>query len=231
MPHGATRVACRRGDRHALTCCALLLLLTGGCAAPGAPQRAARSAEQVPFCETVSADHERGVFPTRFYGTSWGSAVREGAVLGAREGASGPDALSAQISALLPQVERLAGVDVIWRDRDSTRFCMVIDAPLKTVAAAMPEVRAQLKAFGYASRPQRGEGVAFSTDFVFREHASARWMDRFSVRARTWKRTRSVAFVRRHVLISRKQDPYVQAESAGAAEAWILAALRDAVAR
>lgn len=208
-----------------LLACASLVLV--GCAAPGAPPTvggAKNNLDALPYCQNVKGSARLPDFNTKFYLTTWGSAAREGAILGVREGLAEGGGVGLIALARLPKPSRVRGAPVIWRQAQPIPFCMRINAPESKVAPALRSSFKELSRYGYRSS-RSGEIV--STGFVRREHRAAKWMDRFSGFTYPLPDGGTAVVVQRDILISRQDSPYVQGSSVGQLETWVLARTRQ----
>lgn len=226
------RCAWRKTTRLAI--CSMLVLLVG-CGAPGAPplvSRAAAGAHYIPACQNVSPDARSAIpFTTTFYLTTSGSAFREGAADGLRDGLRDGGATGAYLISAMRPPRRVGQADLVATLPPPEPFCMVVDAPHGRVDAAVSQVMSDLSTYGYRARRSTSSPVAFETDFAFRSHSAARWTDRFIAFADPMGPGKTAVFVYRDVFISRNGGPYIQGESVGANETWILAAVRQIAAQ
>ncbi len=198
-----------------------------GCAAPGQPpmdKRAASSLDALPDCKNVSPNARMPQFVTQFYLTTWGSAAREGAILGVREGLAEGGGVGLIALSRMERPERIKGSPAIWRTNPPQPFCMRIAAPRDRVDRALLSSFAELRAFGY--RASRSGGIS-KTSFVRRSHRAAAWMDRFAGYTYALPEGGTAVVVRRDVLISRQDNPFVQADSVGQLETWIMTRTRQ----
>ena len=208
----------------------IFVLLAAGltsCAAPGQPplvNRSASSLDALPDCKNVSSNAPMPQFVTEFYLTTWGSAAREGAILGVREGLSEGGGVGLIALARMERPDRIKGSPAIWRTSPPKPFCMRIAAPRDRVERALRSSFGELRAYGYrASR----SGEISKTSFVRRSHKAAAWMDRFAGYTYALPEGGTAVVVQRDVLISRKGNPYVQADSVGQLETWIMTRTRQ----
>lgn len=195
---------------------------------PPLVSRASGDQALLPDCKNVSGSAPQTQFDTENFLTTWGSAVREGAALGVREGLAEGGGVGNVFLARLRQPQRVQGETLLWRSERQEPFCMTIARPESTVASAFRATFREMRAFGYSTR--FGDGTA-TTSFAKRGHRAANWMDRFSAYTYALPGGKTAVVVRRDVLISRRGEPYVQAISVGALEGWVLTRIRDKVLR
>ncbi len=208
-------------------CHLLLGVCLTGCAAPGQPpmdSRSAKSLDALPDCKNVSPNARIAAFVTQFYLTTWGSAAREGAILGVRKGLAEGGGVGLIALARMERPDRIKGSPAIWRSNPPEPFCMRIAAPRDRVDRALQSSFAELRAYGY--RASRSGGIS-TTGFVRRSHKAAAWMDRFAGYTYALPDGGTAVVVRRDVLISRQGNPFVQADSVGQLETWIMTRTRQ----
>ena len=204
----------------------LLLIVLSACtnAMVGEPPLVpASSPDALPRCKTVAANAPNPGFTTQYYMTTWGSAVAEGAAMGVREGLSEGGGVGWVALARIRPVQSVGGVQLLWRGANQTPFCMVINASEARVAQALRGTFQDMRGLGYTSRVS---GPLNITSFAKREHSAAKWVDRFAAFTYPLEGGRTAVVVRRDVLISRRGSPYIEGNSVGELETWVLTTTR-----
>ena len=222
-------MSCRGITRLALSS---LLILFAGCGDPGAPPLLSRSAagtDHIPGCHNVSpAVRATLPFTTDFYLTTSGSALREGSSVGVRDGLRDGGGVGNNLLAMMSPPSRVGNARLVAKSHRPEPFCMLVDAPHERVVSALSRVMSELRPHGYRAQRSPYSYSAFQTDFAFHSHQAARWTDRFIAYADPIGSDRTAVVVHRDVFISRQRGPYMQGESVGANETWILVAVRQA---
>lgn len=212
---------------------ALATAILAACAAPGAPMlRTGVNDGQgplVPDCQNVSLKTKPFEYDTRSYHSTWGSAWLEGAQAGLKEGLSLEEETNKRALykkefayALMLQ---LFGID--GRNPPFPPFCMRLDASESEVRKALANILPQL---GNTLVGDKEEFGLYGTEFIDREHMSAKWRDRYVITVRETTAGQTDVTVFRELLISRQGYPYDRAQSSGHNEAWLLQQIAAAVA-
>lgn len=190
-------------------------------------------------CENVKPDARLdGEFETKFYFTTLGSAYKEGAAYGARVGLEDGGDLGFVMLSLIGPPDSVDGRPVIKRG-STTPFCIAVKASPSQLNSALRSTLAGMRKQGYKYTSSRG---AFSTTFVERESWQPefvdvanpnRWIDSFDAKVVDLEGPYAAVAVQRRVFISRFDgergvySPFIQADSEGYLEAWMLATARD----
>ncbi len=200
------------------------------CAAPGTPGLLpAGSNGSVPFCQTISSDTPRTAFVQEFYLTTWGSAYREGAAAGVRDGLNDGSALGAVVLGQLRAPSKYKGQDIFAIRYDADPFCMAFSAPFAKVDAATSRAFSELRRIGFRTTRNGGEVPSYETTFKEGAHRSADWLERFVAAVERLPDGRTVVVLSRGIYIKRDDSGYYQGNSVGQNEAAILTRIRDIV--
>ncbi len=205
-----------------------------GCAAPGAPKlRTGMEDGQgplVPDCQNVSSKTRPFEYDTKSYHSTWSSAWLEGTQAGFKEGLdlegeTNERALYKKEFAYALMLQ-LFGID--GRNPPFPPFCMRFDASEVEVRKALDDLMPQL---GNSLVRDRENFGLYGTEFIDREHLSAKWRDRYVITVRETVSNETDVTVFRELLISRQGYPHDRARSSGHNEAWLLQQIADAVAK
>jgi hypothetical protein len=189
---------------RSVTAALVLTALLSGCATgpgPGAPVLRADEADgEGPMligCSNVSRKTQTAGYIVDSYLSTWDSAVREGTF--------------PQVAAMLDATPR------------SDIFCMSYAASPRKVSRIVAQT---LPLLGYPIQQANEATGNFETGFVARQHAMARWRDRYLISVHARGADRTVVRIYRDLFISRpfggSYSDYNQARSVGHNEAWIL---------
>lgn len=202
-------------------------LLAASCGDIGAPTLVSRDTppqERLVGCHNVAANYPHQPFSGASYFTTWGSALQEGAAVGAREGLLEGGGVGTLVLMQMAPPDEIGGEPVIWRNAVQPAFCMRVPVSAQRLERGLERALAELRVHGYQVSTIRGD---FVTNFVPRSHSAARWVDRFRARVVPVSSEESAVYVFREIAISRQGAPFVEASSIGRLEAGILSRSRD----
>mgnify|MGYP003385614849 CR=1 FL=1 len=236
----------------------LLLILSitvfVGCAAPGTPLiRTTQHDGEGPLiaeCKNVSNKDRIEVFNVHSYLTTWGSALKEGAIEGFREGLQNAEdeakitvesiklaeKLAVELSDTFSRKERRdqlqSSPEPDWTEEKNELpskaipFCRKYPANSSAIFTAAKTVLGTLD----HQISKIDEELGFlETEFVERSHPGARWRDKYVIYidANPDELDHSVVKIFRTVYIDRSGNTFNEAESVGHNETYILTRIAD----
>lgn len=218
------------------SCLAAIVVTTMlvACSAPGAPKLRTSSDDGqgplVPNCQNVSLKKRVFEHDTRSYHSTWSSAWLEGTQAGFKEGLNLKEETNKRAlykkDFAYAMMLQLFGID--GRNPPFPPFCMRFDASQAVIHKALSELLPKL---GNTLVRDKEEFGLFGTEFIDREHMSAKWRDRYVITVQETTTDQIDVTVFRELLISRQDYPYDRAESNGHNEAWLLQQIGIAVSK
>ena len=206
-------------------CLIIIISITVGCSNRGLILRTSDDDGEGSFikdCVNVSSRSNVKKYITKFYVSTWNSAVTEGVRAAEKEddglGSKGATRkqLKSQIVSLLPNP------DIYCRAYNS-RFQEVS----KIIAGIMPLLGNDILL------SDENDGV-FETDFFQRQHSGAQWKDRYIITLTKWKENRTIVEIYRDLYIARRDSKsktgygvFVIAISSGHNEGWIMSQISN----
>jgi hypothetical protein len=205
-----------------------IFLLVSCATSPGGPIIRTSDAdgfgELAAGCQNISPLTPSLYYETDYYLSTWGSAALEGVQSGLQSGLKvDPDddakeRFTKEFSAVV--IARVLGYDGSLPPKDL--YCMHYETSPEQLAEFVQDILPILQNEISDGTLQKG---VFKTDFYDREHAAAKWRDRYGIHVRPTDDGTADVTVYRDLWISRLDEPYVRARSNGGNEAWILQSL------
>lgn len=208
----------------------LIVLLSSGCAAPGAPKFRTDPNDGggplVQDCNNIVAPTRLTTYDTAFYHTTWSSVWIEASQSAARQGLTGESNEKKWV-----QFEKRFAYDVMMstfgldgRNYPFLPYCTTFRAANDEVDKALNNILPLLGNKILASDEKAG---LYGTEFIEREHPGAKWRDRYIITLQKSTTQLAVVTVFRQVYISRSGDEFEMAMSDGHNETWILAQIAE----
>lgn len=207
----------------------LTCVMLGGCVQLGPDLRRTESREQGALadgCMNLADEARVDEYITAYYLTTWSSAWKEGAAAGIDDG------LSDQGPAFEAIRAKLANADEDRQDvfqnalTNIPHYCRVFSANRRLVAEIIAKL---LPTLGNPIEESDVDAGVFMTGLAARAHSTAKWKDAYIITVTEERPNRVVVRVKRSVYISRMGSPYMEAESSGHNEGWILTRVVDAL--
>lgn len=219
-----------------------------GCVAPGAPlirtSQHDGEGQMITGCKNVSSKSRVDIFIKNSYLTTWGSALKEGAIEGVEEGvdqagvSKGASLVRSLLDTSLKREEIRARLqsspESSWNEKINKYSSKTIPFCRKYSANSAAVFLSAVDALGTLDYPitivDKKLGI-IETGFVERRHSGARWRDRYVIYIdpENDEPDHSITHLKifRTVYIDRSGNTFNEADSVGYNETWIMTRVAD----